>query len=92
MKRCFGFWSLLGSVTSGLTIWEAVLSLLSLGLTNGGPAGLIHCYIVSWLSSMWVYLVVSELVLYPLPQGASRPHYRLRIGRYCCAGRPLGHA
>lgn len=61
MKRRFGFWSLLGFATSELIIWEAVLSLLSLGFTNGGPAGLVYGYIISWLSSMSIYLVISEL-------------------------------
>ncbi|CAK7206513.1 hypothetical protein SEUCBS139899_009309 [Sporothrix eucalyptigena] len=62
LKRRFGFWSLLGFATSELIIWEAVLSMLSLGFTNGGPAGLIYGYIISWISSMSVYLVISELV------------------------------
>ncbi|CAK7264287.1 hypothetical protein SEPCBS119000_000911 [Sporothrix epigloea] len=62
LKRRFGFWSLLGFATSELILWEAVLSLLSLGFTNGGPAGLVYGYVLSWLSSMSIYLVVSELV------------------------------
>ncbi|CAK7562813.1 MAG: hypothetical protein SEPTF4163_000667 [Sporothrix epigloea] len=62
LKRRFGFWSLLGFATSELILWEAVLSLLSLGFTNGGPAGLVYGYVISWLSSMSIYLVVSELV------------------------------
>lgn len=61
LKRRFGFWSLLGFATAELIIWESILSLLSLGFTNGGPAGLLNGYFISWFSSCSIYLVISEL-------------------------------
>lgn len=61
LKRRFGFWSLLGFATAELIIWESILGLLSLGFTNGGPAGLLYGFIISWGSSLSMYSVIAEL-------------------------------
>jgi hypothetical protein len=54
LKRRFGFWSLFAFATCELITWETVLALLSIGLYNGGPAGLVYGFIIAWLSTLYV--------------------------------------
>ncbi|KAK4628811.1 Choline transport protein [Fulvia fulva] len=44
-----------------LITWETVLALFSQALENGGPAGAVYGYIITWFSTMSVYTVISEL-------------------------------
>jgi choline transport protein len=44
-----------------LITWETVLALFAQGFNNGGPGGLVYGYIIAWLSTLSVYVVISEL-------------------------------
>jgi hypothetical protein len=54
LKRRFGFWSLFAFAVCELITWETVLALFSQGFDNGGPAGLVYGFIISWLSTLSV--------------------------------------
>lgn len=61
LKRRFGFLALFGFAVCELITWETVLALFSQPLDNGGPAGAIYGFIIAWLSTISVYMVISEL-------------------------------
>ncbi|KAK3687733.1 amino acid transporter-like protein [Podospora appendiculata] len=61
LKRNFGFITILGFSCTVLVTWEGVLSLFLVGLSNGGPGGLVYGYIVVWLGTISVFATLSEL-------------------------------
>lgn len=61
LKRRFGLLSIFSFATCELITWETVLALFSQGLNNGGPAGLVYGFLIAWLSTLSVYVVISEL-------------------------------
>lgn len=61
LKRRFGFTSIFAFAICELITWETVLALFSQGLNNGGPAGLVYGFLIAWLSTLSVYIVIAEL-------------------------------
>jgi len=61
LTRRFGFTSLFAFAVCELITWETVLALFSQAFDNGGPAGAIYGFIISWFSTLSVYTVISEL-------------------------------
>ncbi|KAK0099303.1 hypothetical protein ONS96_008533 [Cadophora gregata f. sp. sojae] len=61
LKRRFGLLSIFSFAISELITWETVLALFAQGLNNGGPAGLVYGFLIAWLSTLSVYIVISEL-------------------------------
>ncbi|KAF2278077.1 amino acid transporter [Westerdykella ornata] len=62
LKRRFGFLSILGFSCTVLITWEGSLVLFLQGFQNGGPAGVIYGYILVWVGTVSVFIVLSELV------------------------------
>ncbi|KAF1925891.1 amino acid transporter [Didymella exigua CBS 183.55] len=62
LKRRFGFLSILGFSCTVLITWEASLVLFLVGFQNGGPAGVVYGYLVVWLGTVSVFMVLAELV------------------------------
>ncbi|KAF1347364.1 amino acid transporter [Lizonia empirigonia] len=62
LKRRFGFLSILGFSCTVLITWEGSLVLFLVGFQNGGPAGVMYGYLVVWLGTVSVFMVLSELV------------------------------
>ncbi|KAF2133080.1 amino acid transporter [Dothidotthia symphoricarpi CBS 119687] len=62
LKRRFGFLSVLGFSCTVLITWEGSLLLFLVGYQNGGPAGVIYGYLVVWIGTVSVFMVLSELV------------------------------
>jgi hypothetical protein len=61
-QRRFGFLSILGFSCTVLITWEGSLVLFLQGFQNGGPAGVIYGYLLVWLGTVSVFIVLSELV------------------------------
>ncbi|KAL6722352.1 hypothetical protein ACLMJK_001459 [Lecanora helva] len=61
LKRRFTFLSILGFTCTILITWEAELIVFTLGLTNGGSAGLIYSYLFSFVGSIALYTTMGEL-------------------------------
>ncbi|KAI4231321.1 MAG: hypothetical protein L6R40_007766 [Gallowayella cf. fulva] len=61
LKRNFGFMSMLGFSCTMLATWEGLLILFVQGLTNGGPAGLVYGYLLSWIGTVAVFISMAEL-------------------------------
>lgn len=62
LKRRFGFLSILGFSCTVLITWEGSLVLFLQGFQNGGPAGVIYGYLLVWVGTISVFIVLSELV------------------------------
>jgi len=54
LRRRFTFLSLFAFAVNELITWETVLALFVEGLKNGGPAGLVYGFLLSWLSTLYV--------------------------------------
>ena len=54
LTRRFNFLSLFAFAVNELITWETVLALFVEGLKNGGPAGLVYGFLLSWLSTLYV--------------------------------------
>ncbi|KAF2472390.1 amino acid transporter-like protein [Lindgomyces ingoldianus] len=61
LKRRFGFVSMLGMSTTLMLTWEGELLYFSSGLLNGGPAGLVYSYLLSWAGVLAVMSCLAEL-------------------------------
>ncbi|PVI00908.1 amino acid transporter [Periconia macrospinosa] len=62
LKRRFSFLTILSYSCTVLVTWEASLILFLTGLTNGGSAGVIYGYILTWAGTVSTFIVLSELV------------------------------
>jgi len=83
LKRRFAFISLFGFAVCELITWETVLALFSQAFDNGGPAGAVYGFIISWFSTMSVYTVISELAsLAPIAGGQYYWVYMLAPPKY----------
>jgi choline transport protein len=60
-KRNFSFWSTLGFVSIYMATWEFVLVSLSVGLANGGFAGLFWCFITTVICYGFVVASLAEM-------------------------------
>ncbi|KAI9732958.1 MAG: hypothetical protein M1818_007391 [Claussenomyces sp. TS43310] len=74
LKRQFGFMSMLGFGCIVLSTWEGVLALFAQGFTNGGPAGLVYGFILTWIGTMSIFLTLSELASMA-PTSAGQYHW-----------------
>ncbi|QKX64342.1 uncharacterized protein TRUGW13939_11516 [Talaromyces rugulosus] len=61
LKRRFGLASTVGLACTLMLTWEAVIMNIGLGLTDGGPSGLVYGYIVIWLGFTSTYTAMGEL-------------------------------
>ncbi|KAK3329253.1 amino acid/polyamine transporter I [Apodospora peruviana] len=61
LSRTFGFMSMLGFSCSVVLSWESSLTNMVATLQNGGPAGVIYSFLVSWVCMLSVYSVLGEL-------------------------------
>lgn len=61
LKRRFGVVSIFGFAIAELITWETVLVLFEQSYENGGPSGAFYGYIIASLSTLSVYIVISEL-------------------------------
>lgn len=61
LKRQFGLMSMLGFGCIVLSTWEGVLALFVVGFTNGGPAGLVYGYLLTWIGTLSIFITLSEL-------------------------------
>ena len=83
LKRRFSFFTMFGFAVCELITWETVLALFGQALNNGGPSGAVYGFIISWVSTMSVYTVISELAsLAPIAGGQYYWVYMLAPTRY----------
>ncbi|KAI0521992.1 hypothetical protein F5B22DRAFT_512869 [Xylaria bambusicola] len=61
LTRSFSFMSILGLSCSALLSWDGVLVTSISGLLNGGPAGVIWGFLISWIWTISVYSSLGEL-------------------------------
>ncbi|CAJ2509237.1 Uu.00g142630.m01.CDS01 [Anthostomella pinea] len=61
VKRRFGMISTLGLSTTLMLTWEGVLVYFGFGLANGGSAGLVTSFILSWFGFLAVMVPLAEL-------------------------------
>ncbi|KAF1995268.1 amino acid transporter [Amniculicola lignicola CBS 123094] len=61
LKRRFGLVSMTGLSCGLMCTWESLLVLFMIGLSNGGPAGIIYGFIFVWLGNLSVFIAVGEL-------------------------------
>ncbi|KAK3331674.1 amino acid/polyamine transporter I [Cercophora scortea] len=61
LSRNFGLMSMLGLSCSVVMSWESGLANTVSALMNGGPAGMIYSFLVSWVGMVSVYSVLGEL-------------------------------
>ncbi|RDL32064.1 uncharacterized protein BP5553_09466 [Venustampulla echinocandica] len=62
LKRNFGWVSILGFSCIILGTWEGSFVTFGIGLTNGGPAGLIYGFLVVWAGTLATFTSLAELV------------------------------
>ncbi|KAK7957323.1 uncharacterized protein PG986_006545 [Apiospora aurea] len=61
LKRNFRFISIFGFTMILMQSWEAIFGVGVLGLTNGGTAGYIWMYLVSWVGFLFVNVSMAEM-------------------------------
>lgn len=61
LRRNFAFMSMLGFGCIVLNTWEGVLILFVMGFANGGPSGLVYGFIITWIGTLSIFTVLSEL-------------------------------
>ncbi|MCJ1310300.1 hypothetical protein MMC25_003962 [Agyrium rufum] len=61
LKRNFATVSMLGFSCIIMATWEGELLTFLIGFQNGGPAGLVYGYIMVWIGTMSIYVVLGEL-------------------------------
>ncbi|KAK7981393.1 hypothetical protein PG988_003631 [Apiospora saccharicola] len=61
LKRNFRFISIFGFTMILMQSWEAIFSLGMIGLTNGGTAGYIWLYLISWIGFLFVNVSMAEM-------------------------------
>ncbi|KAI9757776.1 MAG: hypothetical protein M4579_003312 [Chaenotheca gracillima] len=61
LKRKFGFVSMVGLTCTLMATWEGLFSVFSLGLTNGGPAGLVYSFIICWIGTTGLFASMAEM-------------------------------
>ncbi|CAG8979880.1 hypothetical protein HYALB_00002654 [Hymenoscyphus albidus] len=61
LKRKFGFMAILGFCCLVLSTWLGPFITLGIGLTNGGPAGLLYSFIIVWIGNLLTFACLAEL-------------------------------
>lgn len=61
LKRNFSLLSIVGLTTTLMSTWESFINGFNLGLENGGPAGLIYGFLLTWIGVFSQALVIAEL-------------------------------
>ncbi|KAF7859767.1 hypothetical protein EAF04_008846 [Stromatinia cepivora] len=61
LKRNFGFTSMVGLACTLMSTWEGVLVVFAGGYQNGGSAGLIYGFLLIWVGTLSVFVVIGEL-------------------------------
>ncbi|CAG8955886.1 hypothetical protein HYFRA_00008736 [Hymenoscyphus fraxineus] len=61
LKRKFGFMAILGFCCLVLSTWLGPFITLGIGLTNGGPAGLVYSFIIVWIGNLLTFACLAEL-------------------------------
>ncbi|UNI19419.1 hypothetical protein JDV02_005603 [Purpureocillium takamizusanense] len=61
LRRNFGFLSMIGFTCILMSTWEAQLTTSAFGLLNGGTAGLIYCYLATFLGFLAVIASMAEM-------------------------------
>ena len=70
LKRNFSLLSIIGLTTTLMITWEGLINAFQAGLENGGPAGLIYGFILTWTGVFSQALVMAELgAMIPLAGG-----------------------
>ena len=70
LKRNFSLLSIVGLTTTLMITWEGLITAFQPGLENGGPAGLIYGFILTWMGVFSQALVMAELgAMIPLAGG-----------------------
>lgn len=62
LRRNFSFLTIMGFCCALLATWEVALGVISTGLFNGGPAGIIYGYIFVWVGNISVFASLYELL------------------------------
>ncbi|KAI9660069.1 MAG: hypothetical protein M1821_001421 [Bathelium mastoideum] len=61
LQRRFGLMSMTGFSCGLMATWEGLLVTFSLGLQNGGPAGLLYGFLIAWAGTLSVFISMGEL-------------------------------
>ena len=70
LKRRFSLLSIVGLTTTLMITWEGLINAFQPGLENGGPAGLIYGFLLTWMGVFSQALVMAELAaMIPLAGG-----------------------
>ncbi|KUJ14245.1 amino acid transporter-like protein [Mollisia scopiformis] len=71
LNRKFGLLSIVGLTCTLMITWEGTLTVFQLGLTNGGPSGLVYGFLFAWIGTALQALVMGEMAsMIPLAGGA----------------------
>lgn len=60
-QRNFGFSSIFGLSLILMSSWESLLGIIALGLSNGGPSGLLYSYLASFICFTAVVASMAEM-------------------------------
>ncbi|TVY19970.1 Choline transport protein [Lachnellula arida] len=70
LKRNFGLLSIVALTTTLMITWEGLVNAFQAGLENGGPAGLIYGFLVTWVGVFSQAFVMAEMgAMIPLAGG-----------------------
>ncbi|KAI9692825.1 MAG: hypothetical protein M1822_004819 [Bathelium mastoideum] len=70
LKRNFTLLSIVALTTTLMITWEGLINAFQAGLENGGPAGLIYGYLVTWIGVFSQAFVMAEMgAMIPLAGG-----------------------
>lgn len=70
LKRNFNLLSIIGLTTTLMITWEGLVNAFQAGLENGGPAGLIYGFLLTWAGVFSQAFVMAEMgAMIPLAGG-----------------------
>ncbi|KAL6714501.1 hypothetical protein ACLMJK_007926 [Lecanora helva] len=61
LERQFGFFSIVGLACTLMGTWEGLFTTFTLGLSNGGPAGLVYGFIICWIGTLGLFCSLAEM-------------------------------
>ncbi|KAL8808966.1 MAG: hypothetical protein Q9200_003855 [Gallowayella weberi] len=83
LRRKFGFMSMLGFSCTIPATWEGLLILFIQGLANGGSAGLVYGYLLSWFGTVAIFVSMAELGSMA-PTISGQYHWVAVLAPSCC--------